>query len=109
MEEFVVGNRIHIINEDSQLTTFESSRSTSNVDLTIADNRMATLLDECQCTEQESFSDHRIITFSTEKSRGAINKYAIHGIKYITNAEGYKCFDENFAAEIQHNFAISIT
>jgi hypothetical protein len=67
LEEFVKSNHIHIVNEDSKLTTFESNRGTSNVDLTIADNKMVTLLNTWQCNEQESFSDHRIITFSIEK------------------------------------------
>ena len=112
MEEFVIGNRIRIINEDCQLTTFESSRGTNNVNLTMADNKMVTLLNEWQCNELESFSDHRIITFRIEKkkkNRRTINKYASHGTKYITSVEGYKKFDDNFIAEIQHNFEISVT
>ena len=44
LEEFVISNRVHIVNEDSKRTTFESNRGTSNIDLTIADNKMATLL-----------------------------------------------------------------
>ena len=63
LEEFIIGNRIHIINEDCQLTTFESNRGTSNMDLTIANNKMVTMIKEWQCNKQESFSDHRIITF----------------------------------------------
>ena len=63
LEEFIIGNRIHIINEDFQLTTFEANRGTSNMDLTIADNKMVTMIKEWRCNEQESFSDHRKITF----------------------------------------------
>jgi hypothetical protein len=59
MEVFVIGNRIHTINEGCQLTTFESGRGTSNVNLTMANNKMVTLVKEWQCNELESFSDHR--------------------------------------------------
>jgi hypothetical protein len=69
LEEFVISNRIHIVNKDSKLTTFESNRGTSNVDLTIADNKMATLLYKWHCKEHRSFKDHRIITFHIEKAR----------------------------------------
>ena len=90
LEEFVISNRIHIANEDSKLTTFESNRGTSNIDLTIADNKMATLLKKWQCNDQERFSDHRIITFQIEKSKDIINEYNYHGTKYITSEEGFK-------------------
>jgi hypothetical protein len=63
LEEFVIENRLHIINEDSQLTTFKSNRENSNVDLTLVDNKMVPLVKEWQCNEHESFCDHRIITF----------------------------------------------
>jgi len=39
LEEFVISNLIHTVNENSKLTTFESNRGTSNVDLTTADNK----------------------------------------------------------------------
>jgi len=32
LEEFVISNRIHIVNEDSKLTSFESNRGTRNID-----------------------------------------------------------------------------
>ena len=107
LEEFVIENRLHIINEDSQVTTFESSRGNSNVDLTITDNNMLTLVKEWRCDEQESFSDHRIITFRVEKHRDATRKYTHHGIRFITNEEGYKKFEKNFITEIRQNFEIA--
>ena len=107
LEEFVISNRIHIANEDSELTTFESNKGTSNVDLTIADDKMMTLLNKWQCNDQESFSDHRIITFHIEKSKGITNVYNFHGTKYISSEEGFKKFDDNYIKEIKNNFKIS--
>jgi hypothetical protein len=54
LEEFIMDNRLHIINEESRLTTFESSRGNSNVDLTLTDNKMVTLVKEWQCNEQKA-------------------------------------------------------
>lgn len=51
LEESIIGNRLHIINEDCQLTNLESSRGTSNLDLTNADNKMVTLLKGLHCNE----------------------------------------------------------
>jgi len=106
LEEFVIENRLHITNEESRLTTFESNKGNSNVDFTLTDTKMVTLVKEWQCNEQESFSDHRIITFRVEKHRGATCKYTHHGIKYVTSEEGYKNFEKNFIAENRQNFAL---
>jgi len=96
LEEFVINNRIHIVNEDGLLPTFGSNRRTSNVDLKIAGNKMLILLNKWQCNEQESFSDHRIITFHTEKSKDITNDYNFHGTKHIMSEEGFVKFDNNF-------------
>ena len=66
LEEFIISNGLNIANEDSAITTFESTTGTSNIDLTIADNTMIKLLHTWQCKEQESFSDHRYITFEIQ-------------------------------------------
>ena len=46
LEEFVIENRLHIINEESRLTNFESNRGNNNVDLTLTDAKMVTLVKE---------------------------------------------------------------
>jgi hypothetical protein len=40
LEEFLASNQLHIINEDSEETTFQSRRGSSNIDLTIVNNQM---------------------------------------------------------------------
>jgi hypothetical protein len=67
---------------------------------------MVTLLNIWQCNEQESFSGHRIITFSIEKSKDITNDYNFYGTKYITSEEGFKKFDNEFIKEIKNNFKI---
>jgi sugar/nucleoside kinase (ribokinase family) len=52
LEEFLICNRLHIANEDSGYTTFESTRGTSNIDLTVADSTMVKLIHAWQCNEQ---------------------------------------------------------
>jgi DNA-binding helix-hairpin-helix protein with protein kinase domain len=66
-EAFLISKRLHIANEDSARTTFESTRGTSNVDLTVADSKIVNLLNTWQCNEQEVFSDHRYINFCIEE------------------------------------------
>ena len=109
LEEFLISNRLNIVNEDSALTTFESTRGTSNIDLTVVDNTMVKLLHEWQCNEQESFSNHRYITFCIEKHKIIIQDFDYKGVKYITSDRGFQHFEENFIKEIKNNFRIAET
>jgi len=104
LKDFVIENRLHIINEESRLTNFESNRGNSNVDLTLTDTKMVTLAKEWQCNEQESFSEHQIIAFRVEKHREATCKHTHHEIKYVTSKEGYKKYEKIFIAQ---NFALA--
>jgi hypothetical protein len=109
LDEFLISNRLHIVNEDSGYTTFESTRGTSNIDLTVADSTMVKLIHAWQCNEQESFSDHMYITFCIAKHAVIINDYNYNGIKYTTSEEGFKRFEDNCLNENRNNFRIRET
>ena len=79
---------------------------TSNVDLTVVDSTIMTVINTWQCNEQESFSHHRYITFCIEKHKDITNDYNFHGAKYVTSEEGFKRFDDSFIKEIKNNFKI---
>jgi hypothetical protein len=70
---------------------------------------MAKLLHMWQCKEQESFSEHRYITFCIEKHKVIFHGYDYNGVKYITNEKGFQHFENNFIKEIKNNFEISDT
>jgi sugar/nucleoside kinase (ribokinase family) len=94
LEEFLISNWLHIVNEESEFTMFESNRSSSNVDLTVVDSTIVTLINKWQCNEHESYSDHRYITFRIEK-RKAITNYThvcTHAHTPHTNSLSV-CFD----------------
>jgi hypothetical protein len=60
LEEFFASNQLHIINEDSTGTTFQSIRGSSNIVLTIVNNQMLAAIKDCEISEEESCSDHNI-------------------------------------------------
>ena len=64
LQEFLARNQLHIINEESTRTTFQSSRGTSNIDITITNNQMLADINDWQILEVESASDHNIINFT---------------------------------------------
>lgn len=64
LEEYFASNQLHIINEDSARTTFQSSRGSSNIDLSIVNNQMLAAIKLWEISEEECFSDHNIIKFN---------------------------------------------
>jgi len=40
LEEFLISNQLFIMNEDSEMNTFQGSRGSSNIDLTICNNKL---------------------------------------------------------------------
>ena len=61
MKEFLTYNQLHTINEDTARTTFQSSRGSSNIDLTNANNHMLAGIKDWEILEEESCSDHNKI------------------------------------------------
>jgi hypothetical protein len=71
MEDFVASNQLHFLNEERTITTFQSNRGESNIDLTIVNNRMLAHAQEWDISEVESASDHNIIKFNISLGKAA--------------------------------------
>jgi hypothetical protein len=57
------------MNEESELTTFQSRRGSSNIDLTIVNNQLLNALKNWEISEEESCFDHNVIKFASDLSR----------------------------------------
>ena len=54
LEEFLSSNQLHILNEDSDYTTFSSARGSSNIDLTIVNTQLLRTVNEWEIWDQDS-------------------------------------------------------
>ena len=64
MEEFITTNQLHIVNEKSYYSTFQTSQGASNIDLTIFNDVAIKLVQEWAVHDGESCSEHNIIQFT---------------------------------------------
>jgi hypothetical protein len=84
LEEFSASNQLHIINEVSTKTTFQSSRGSSNINLTIVNNQTLAAIKGREISEEESCLDHNIIklnlNFTTNNKE---QKYIFLGTRYV--------------------------
>jgi hypothetical protein len=66
---FLTSRQLHIVNEASNNTTFCNGRGSSNIDLTLINNKLLNRASGWEICDDESHSDHSIIkyTISTDK------------------------------------------
>ena len=51
MEEFLMSKQLHILNEESCLTTFRSSQGTRNIDITVINNQVLDTVREWEISD----------------------------------------------------------
>ena len=61
LEEFIISRDLLIMNEESDIPTFETIRGRSWIDLTICNKTLAQKIAGWSCGEEESCSDHKLI------------------------------------------------
>jgi hypothetical protein len=95
LEEFLLNQQLYILNEESQQTTFRSSRGASNIDITVTNGRLLSTVMDWEISDQDSCSDHSIIRYVIRQRtapRLCINK---NEARCKFNDEGKQKFQEN--------------
>ena len=87
IEEFLVSVQLHILKEDSNLTTYLSSRGSSNIDLTVTSNSILREVEDWEVSNQESRSDHNFIKFAIRQVSYRRSKHENHEVRYIIRRE----------------------
>jgi hypothetical protein len=92
------------MNEESERTTFQNKRGSSNIDLTIVNNQLLKALQEWEISEEESCSDHNIIKFSIGHDTNHDTEYSYNGHRYVVTDENLKKFDNNLGRMVAMKF-----
>ena len=93
LEEFLISKQLFVINEKSEMKTFQSSRGSSNIDLTISNNILLKEVQEWKISEEETCSDHRMIQFCIRQQNALQTRNNFQGIKYITRGGNLNKFE----------------
>ena len=80
IQEFFMGNQLFLMNDESNFTAFESRNGKSNIDLTIVNNQLLSIVQDWKISEEESCSDHRIITFNIVHGNYDITEFQYQGL-----------------------------
>ena len=72
LEEYVISRNLHIMNEESDQTTFQGRRGSSNIDVTIVNYQLLNALQNWEISEEEFCSDLNIIKFDHRQDSSTI-------------------------------------
>ena len=106
LDEFLNYHQLHIINEDSARTTFQSSRGSSNIDLTVTNNHMLADIEDWEIMEEESCSDHNIVKYSLNYNLDKAHEYNFQGLRFIIKEHQRADDHKNLRRQIIKNFQV---
>ena len=95
MEEFQNYHQLHIINEESARTTFQSRRGSSNIDLIVTNNHILADIEDWKIMEEESCSDHNIIKYSPNFNLDKAHEYKFQGMRFIIKEQQHAEYHKN--------------
>jgi len=95
LEEYLASKHLHILNEESDRSTFLNSRGSSNIDLTITNNNLIAAVNEREISEEESLSDHNYLKYKISDGGASKqnNNYKSQGTRFIIKEEKLHIFD----------------
>jgi hypothetical protein len=108
LEEHLSSNQLHIMNEESERTTFNSSRGTSSIDITAVSNQLIAEISDWKIREEESFSYHLIIQYRVGHRDQCRNELHFYGTRYIVKQENYINFDKHLAHMAASSFGVAL-
>ena len=82
--------------DESTLTTYLSSRGSSNIDLTVVSNKLLRAVENWEVSDQESCSDHCIIKFAVGQASWSC-KLESQGVRYIVKRDDVDKFQGNLS------------
>ena len=103
LEEYLSSRDLNIMNEESELTTYQSTRGRSNIDITITNNSILKIFTDWQISTEDSLSDHNIIKFNIGQLNHGI-QYNYTGTRYNKTEETFSKFDDNLQEDIAKEF-----
>jgi hypothetical protein len=99
LEEYITSKQLHIMNEPSAFSTFESRTGKSNTDLTLVTSNAVRRISDWKISDEESNSDHSIINYDIRTAMSHDSKPT--GQKFTMNAESMEKYQGNVRRTVQ--------
>ena len=104
LEEYLTTSELHILNNRTEVPTFEGSRGSSFIDLTLCNNEILRYVSKWSVLDEESCSDHNIITYSITAEQQ--NTFSYIRPMYIIKENNWETFDRNIIRQLALSFGV---
>jgi hypothetical protein len=104
MEEYIIMRDLLIMNVDSDVPTFESSRGCSWIFLTLCNSTLAQKIRGWTCGEEVICTDHKIILFEIDSWANCCKTKQYIAKCYNMKAERWGNFTYSLARNLKENF-----
>jgi hypothetical protein len=104
LEEFIITSDLFLMNEGTDIPTFETIRGRSCIDLTLCNNILAQKLRGWTCGENESCSDHNLMRFDTETGTKGGNAVDLSWKRYHIKTEDWGKFQKKLTSNLLTGF-----
>jgi hypothetical protein len=104
LEEYILSRNLYIMNEESEPTTFQNRRGSSNVDLTFVKNQLLKALRNWEISEEEICSDYNIINFGLGQDIYHETEQDYNGHRYVVTDGHLKKFRKNLSRIVAMKF-----
>jgi len=104
LEEFIITSDLFLINEETEIPTFETIRGRSWIDLTLCNNILEQKTRRWTCGENKSCPDHTLIRFDIEAVTTGCNAFDHTRKRYHIKAKGWGKFENKLASKLLTGF-----
>jgi hypothetical protein len=100
LEEYIISKQLHVMNEPSANTTFESRTGKSNTDLTLVTSNVLMSISDWKISDEESNLDHSIINYDIRTAMSHNNTKPT-GQKFTVNAKSMQKYQGNIRRTVE--------
>jgi hypothetical protein len=97
------------MNEESTLTTYRSSRGSSNIDLTVISNQLLREVEDWEVSDQESCSEHSIIKSAIGQGKWRRIKQDNQVVRFVVKSEDIDKFQRNLLRLLEEKLSMTNT
>jgi len=105
LEELIITSDLFLMNEATDIPTFETIRGRSWIDLTLCSNILAQKTRRWMCGENERCSDHNLIWFDIEAGTTGCNAFDHTRKLYHIKTEDWGKFENKLVSNLLKGFA----
>ena len=95
IEDFMAQHSLKLLNQITNIYTYQSNRGSSNIDITLARGQITRRVQNWRVEDGWTLSDHRVIVFNINSKMSQTDQVLYNKPRYKTRLRNYEVFNNN--------------